>query len=258
MLNFVTDYPAECTNKEWQKKKSLKDKWQKSTKTGLGELLDNAQQKCGAINWIALDVRDAMKKVDASAKYRSIQEIQVAKAVGEAELKGPVQLARKALLAASKKATLLARDGKLSKDATAKATSMSKKLLEFEAYLRDITLDDFDDYVKKFQQLYDMEIKKLKASIQNLEAGLKAVAKDPTEKTWAKEVKQKCRSVGNTLGNFDEFREHWTVWKKFDGFQVETHPEIKQGAGPEREKQIVLECARAMLPHIDKLKKSLK
>lgn len=259
MLNFVTIYPAEVTNKEWQKKKTLKDKLKKSTKTGLGELLDNAEQKWGAINWNALDVRDAMKKVDKSAKYRSIKEIQIAKAIGEAELKGPVQLARKALLAASKKASLVVKDGHLSKEAAAKASAISKKLLEQEAYLRDLTLQDFDDYVVKFQQLYDMEMKKLKASITNLEAGLKAVAKDPTADNWEEQVKQKCRSIGNALGNFDEFKEHWSVWQKFDGFQVEKHPVIKKGdATPDQEKQVVLDCVKEILPHLDKLKKAVK
>jgi hypothetical protein len=200
-----------------------------------------------------------MKKVDAHAKYRSFKEIKVAKAVGEAELKGPVQLARKALLAASKKASLVVKDGKLSKEAAAKASAISKKLLEQEALLRDLTLQDFDDHVAKFQQLYDMEVKKLKVSIANLEAGLKAAVNTPTANTWQKEVKQKCRSIGNVLGNFDEFKEHWKVWQKFDGFQVEKHPVIKKGgATQDEEKQVVLDCVMEMLPHLDKLKKAVK
>lgn len=260
MIRFDINYPRELTNKAWQKAKSLKDKLQKATKTGLGELLDNAQAKWESVNWNSLEVSWAMRKVDQSAKFRSIKEIQIAKAVGEAELKGPVKLARQALLAASKKADSLAKEGKLSKDATAKARELAKKLLEQEALLRDLTLDDFDEKAVRFQQLYDMQIKKLKGDVQNLEEGLKKVVKSPTKKTWEDEAKQQCRSVGNTLGNYDEFKAHWKVWQKFDGLQVERHPELKKDARttPEREKEVILDIVKEMLPHLNKLKQDLK
>ena len=255
MLGAVEEvYPKELTNKAWQKEKSVLDKVKSKTKTGLGEDLEAAEEAWNKINWNALDATRAMSKVDQSSKYRSTKEFDFAKAVGEAELKGPVALARKALLKASGSARDASQNKDLSKDAIKKATEISKKLLDMEKVLRDVHLDDFDEKKARFVELFAIQMKGFKKAVSELEAGLGEVAKNPTRQTWQDSVKQKFRSVGNTLGNFEEFKEHWKVWVKFDGLQAEKNPELNKGVDPAREKEIILGLVKEVLPHLKTLK----
>jgi hypothetical protein len=248
-------YPKELSNKAWQKEKSVMDKLKSKTKTGLGEDLEAAETAWNKINWDALDCTTAMKKVDQSAKYRSDKEFDVAKAVAEAELKGPVAFARKALLKASGSARDASLNKEMSKDAVKKAQEISKKLLEMETTLHEIKLDDFDAHKKRYQELFAMQMKGLKTAVDNLEAGLKEVVQNPTKQTWEDKAKQRFRSVGNTLGNFSEqFKEPWKVWVKFDGFQASNHPELKKGVTPDREKEIIIGLVKEVLPHLKELK----
>jgi hypothetical protein len=255
MLGAVPEvFPKELTNKAWQKEKSVLDKVKSKTKTGLGEDLEAAEEAWNKINWIALDATTAMGKVDQSSKYRAPKEFDFAKAVAEAELKGPVELARKALLKASASARDASQNKDLSKDAVKKATEISKKLLDMEKSLRDIHLDDFDEKKARFEELFALQMKGLKKAVLDLEAGLGEVAKSPTKETWNDSVKQKFRSVGNTLGNFEQFKEPWKVWVKFDGLQADNHPDLKKGVDPAREKEIILGLVKEVLPHLKTLK----
>src|SRR6187200_719293 len=111
-IDFLTIYPKELANKAWQKEKSVMDKLKSKTKTGLGDDLEAAEAAWNKINWIALDVRTAMSKVDAAAKFKGVKEFDFDKGIAEAELKGPVALARKALM----KASATARDTSMNKD----------------------------------------------------------------------------------------------------------------------------------------------
>ena len=249
-------YPKELTNKAWQKEKSVLDKVKSKTKTGLGEDLELAESSWNKINWDALDATTAMGKVDQSSKYRSSKEFDFAKGVAEAELKGPVALARKALLKASASARDASQNKDLSKDAVKKATEISKTLLDMEKTLRYIHLDDFDEKKARFEELFAMQMKGFKKAVLDLEAGLGEVAKNPTKTTWQDAVKQKFRSVGNTLGNFEDFKEQWKVWAKFDGLQAEKHPELSKPANldPAREKELILGLVKEVLPHLKTLK----
>jgi hypothetical protein len=79
-----------------------------------------------------------------------------------------------------------------------------------------------------------------------------------TQAGWReRSVKQKFRSVGNTLGNNDQFKEQWKVWVKFDGGQADNQPDLKKGVDPETEKKIILEIVKEAVPHLKKLKEQL-
>ena len=257
-IPFVYAWPKELTNKEWQKKKGLKDKLKKATKTGLGKMLEDAEKEWKKINWDSLDASTAMKPVDPSAKYKAIQEIAFAKAQALAELKNQVATTRKVLMKASGLARDAAKSGELSKDATVAANAISKGLLDQEQLIRTISLDDFAQKAQRFQQLFDMQVNKLDGDINNLEAAIKKVLKTPTHEQWNAEVKQRCRSVGNTLGNFDVFKAQWKVWVKFDGGQADNHPELKKGCAPERESEIIRSLLTEVASEIPKLRTALK
>lgn len=255
MIEFLTDYPKEATNKAWQKAKSIKDKVQEKTKTGLGDELEAAEKAWNKINWDSLDARSAMGKVDESSKFKSEKEFDFAKAVATAELKGPVAFARKALIKASGTARDISKNKDLSKDAAAKATEISKKLLDLEGQLRDIKLDDFDEKKSRYIELFQMQMKGFKKAVLDLEDGLRKVVQSPTRETWNNEAKQKFRSVANTLGNYpDKFDGMWKVWVKFDGCQADDQPELRKGVDAEREKTIIIGLVKDVLPHLKQLK----
>lgn len=258
MYKFLTDYPADLTNKSWQKAKSFLDKNKAKTKTGLGDALEKAEAEWKRINWPALDASQAMGKVDQSAKYRSAKEFDFAKAVGIAEMKGKVAAASRALLEAGKVALETSKNKDLSKDAVKKATALSKGLIDQSRLLRDgIDLSDFDEKRDRWLELQKMQMAGFKKAVSELEAALKQVAQDPTKKTFNEKAKQKFRSVGNTLGNNEQFKEQWKVWVKFDGGQADNHPELKKGVDPETEKKIILQIVKDALPHLQKLKQQV-
>jgi hypothetical protein len=89
-----------------------------------------------------------------------------------------------------------------------------------------------------------------------LEDGLKKVVQNPTKETWQDEAKQKFRSVGNTLGNYEQFKDVWKTWAKFDGLQVEKHPQLSKtkGVTAEQEKEIIIGLVKEVLPHLKDLK----
>lgn len=255
MIEFLTDWPPETTNKAWQKAKSIKDKVMGKTKTGLGEELEAAEAAWNKINWVSLDARTAMSKIDPSSKFKGVEEFEFAKAVAEAELGNQVAVTRKILLKASKAAHNTTKNKDLSKDAVAKATEISNTLLGLEKHLRDIKLKDFDEKKTRYLELFAMEMKKFGTNIEQLEKALTTVLKSPTKETWNKEAKQKFRSVCNTLGNYPKnFGDSWKTWVKFDGCQADNHPELKKGVDAEREKQIIVELVKEVVPHLKKLK----
>lgn len=259
-ITFLTDYPKELTNKAWQKEKSIVDKLKSKTKTGLGEALEAAEKAWNKISWKSLIADNAMFTVDSGGKYRGEDEFEFAKANAKAELAGAVSSARKCLMAASSAARETAENKDLSKDAVKKATALSKGLMDHEALLRDISLDDFDDKKKRWLQLKDMQMKALKKDIENLEKALLAVAKEPTLKYWSDNVKQKFRSVGNTLGNFNEFKEEWKIWQPWDGFQAERHPLVKKAKKGEEAaaaEQAIKAILKETIPELAKLKKKV-
>lgn len=259
-ITFLTDYPKNLTNKAWQKEKSIADKLKSKTKTGLGEALEAAETAWNKISWNTLIADNAMFTVDKGGKYRGEDEFEFAKANAKAELAGAVASARKALMAASGAARDTSQNKDLSKDAVKKAQELSKGLLDLEANLRDIKLDDFDDKKDRWLQLKGMQMKALKKDIENLEKALLAVAKEPTLKYWNDNVKQKFRSVGNTLGNFNEFKEDWKVWQPWDGFQAERHPLVKKAKKGEEaaaEEQAIKAILKETIPELAKLKKKV-
>jgi hypothetical protein len=255
-INFLTDYPKELTNKAWQKEKSVMDKLKGKTKTGLGDELEAAEAAWNKINWDSMHADNAMLKVDKSGKYKNESEFDFAKKNAEAELKGAVASARKALMKASGTARDTSMNKDLSKDAIAKAKAISAGLLDLEGKLRDIKLDDFDQKKDHWKQLMAMQIKGLKTAADNLEEGLKKVVQTPTKVTWNQEVKQKFRSVGNTLGNFDQFKDLWKDWVKLDGLQADRHPVLSKtdNVDPAKEKEIIIGLVKEALPHLKSLK----
>jgi len=259
-ITFLTEYPKELTNKAWQKEKSITDKLKKNTKTGLGDALEAAAKAWDKISWNMLIADNAMFTVDSGGKYRGEEEFEFAKANAKAELAGAVASARKCLMAASKEAHNTSENKELSKDAVKKAVTLSKGLMDMESNLRDIKLDDFDEKKKRWLQLKDMQMKALKKDIENLEKALLAVAKEPTLKYWSDNVKQKFRSVGNTLGNFNEFKEEWKTWQPWDGFQAERHPLVKKAKKGEEAaaaEQAIKAILKETIPELAKLKKKV-
>jgi len=259
-ITFLTDYPKELTNKSWQKEKSIADKLKSKTKTGLGEALETAEEAWKKINWESMIADNAMFKVDSGGKYRGEEEFDFAKGIAQAEVKGAVASARKALMAASAAARDTSANKDMSKDAVKKAQELSKGLMDLESKLRDINLDDFDEKKKRWLQLKDMQMKALKKDIENLEKALIAVAKEPTLDYWNTNVKQKFRSVGNTLGNFNEFKEEWKTWQPWDGFQAERHPLVKKakkGEELQAQEQAIKAILKETIPELAKLKKKV-
>ncbi|MBL9083795.1 MAG: hypothetical protein JNK76_18405 [Planctomycetales bacterium] len=258
-INFLTDYPKTLTNKAWQKEKSVADKLKSKTKTGLGEDLEAAEKAWNSINFECMIADNAMFAVDKGGKYRGEEEFDFAKGVATAELKNSVAVARKVLMRASGTARDTSMNKDLSKDAIKKAQEISKGLLDLEAKLRDITLDDFDEKKQRFTQLKAMQLKALAKDIVNLEKALIAVAKTPTLEFWNDNVKQKFRSVGNTLGNFNEFKEEWKTWQPWDGFQAERHPLVKASKkkDPAVEEKAIKLILKETIPELAKLKKKV-
>jgi len=255
MYTVLTKFPDALTNKSWQKKKSFLDKAKAKTKTGLGTELEAVEKSWDKINWPSLDATQAMGKVDQSAKYKSAKEFDFAKAVGESEVKGQVAVVRKNLLKVSKLAHTTSQNKDLSKDAIKKAQEIARGLLDLETGLRDIDLSDFDEKKSRWLELQAMQLKGLKKAVLELEVGLTAVAKDPTVDNWNNKVKQKFRSVGNTLGNNDAFKEDWKVWINFDGLQIEKDPALKvKGITEEAQKKIVLGHVKTAIGPLQKLK----
>lgn len=243
-------YPPICTKKAWKKKKSFLDKAMDATKTGLGAELDKAE---AAYNKIVFEKLHAA----AQGPWKSEDQIDAAKILGEIHYDHVVKPAIKAFDAASKLALKVSLNKDLSKSARDAAKLIAHTLDSHTTVWNSIDFDDFSAEISKRRKLLDIAKAPLKDCVADLEGRLRALRNNPVRSGWDQKLVDSFRSVGNALGNVPEFADIWPVWQKFDGLQAEAHPNLHKGAKEDAVRAAILELIEEVRPHLKTLKRRL-
>jgi hypothetical protein len=133
-------YPVVCTDRNWQKFKTFKDKAKASTKTGLGATLKTAEQDWLKIKWAQLDAK--------KLKAKTVTEANSNKVKAQAMLL-VVQQASKSCEAARVKAEATMKNQSLSQGAKDRAESIRNGLKACVQRLGTVNLTDFDEEIDR-------------------------------------------------------------------------------------------------------------
>lgn len=186
LFGFDIEYPKTCTNKHWQKQKSLKDKVMSSTKTGLGTALDKAEASWGKINFARL--HPGMSK--AAEMTADVDYILKAKAFAVGS-NGIVSQAAKDLNFAVAKATAVSKDKKISKDAAAAAGQIATELSKLSAGLTSFDpAKAFDANAAAAQKQVDKAKSEFKKGLLEAARMFKVFALAPAPDDFGSQVKE--------------------------------------------------------------------
>jgi hypothetical protein len=238
-ITFPTAYPAELTNKPWQKQKSFLDKAKAKTKTGLGALLDKAEQEWGKINWNVM-----IEKKQTPDPSNFLGSHKANRLAAQQQIDGQVNTAYLALMAASRKARDTAAIKGLSKTAITAATTLSNKLQQQAAKLKGIKLTDFDAQVDALQKAADAQDGIYDKGVADVNRGLGVLKADSSFAGWEKAgmlnktsyVRSQVYSaiqVGRT--DFQPLKPAWLTVTKLT---TETENKVK-GADPAGDTKII-------------------
>ena len=244
----LADYPATLTDRYWQSKKGSIARM--VGKTGVGEQLKKCEAAYKKVTWSLFDAR-------MNGKLHSIQEVDdlLSRAKGEW---GKVDTFRKELYKARDVLNETAKKFKSNKlvpsSAAKLATDMARDAESLAVACKSMDTRDFDEYRASIQKIVDLSLKKVGKDVNLLFDALKEGLKTPTYEYWDSNIKQKFRSVGNSLAAVPDLKKQfWGTWKNYDGFQ---HDKVtKKGAPDEEEKMTAL--IRKMGKETSDLKKAM-
>lgn len=244
----LADYPSTLTNKHWQAKKGNIAKM--VGKTGVGEQLTKCEAAHKKISWTLFDAR-------MNGKLHSIQEVDDLLSKAKAEW-GKVDGFRKELFKARDVLEESAKKFKANKlvpsSATKLALEMAKEAETLAVLCKSMDTKDFDEYKDSIQKIIDLSLKKVGKDVNILIDALKEGLKTPTYDFWDSTIKQKFRSVGNSLAVVPELKDkYWGTWKNYDGFQ---HSKVTAKGDPDEEKKMT-DLIKKMGKEAMDLKKSM-
>jgi hypothetical protein len=237
-VTFPTAWPAALTDKEWQKKKSFKDKTKKANKTGLGAELIKAQK---AWDLIKFDNFIASKHVMTTTVL-----VDQFKSAAETHRTTVVKAASSAIMAAAEKARVTKGNATLSTTAQTAAATIERGLLKQSGFLRDISLSDFDDARQNILQLTaQTNLAAVKRNLKKADEFIKAVTAEPTRLKFNTGIQDACRyltvplgTIGTTIPHKPDPAPLMQPLKRWaDGFD-----EVPKGKDAEEEKTKVEEA----------------
>jgi hypothetical protein len=133
-ITFSTQYPANVKNSYWQGKKKFKEKVKSDTKTGLGDLLKDAEAKWKLIPFKKLDAA----QLNAPNYPKALSNLKEAETIKKTQVKA----ARDAITLAMNHAKATARNPALSNSTQTEATGLANRLSTLQGYLTGLPLDD--------------------------------------------------------------------------------------------------------------------
>jgi len=199
-ITFNTAWPANLTDKEWQKKKSFTDKAKSKTKTGLGAELTKAQTAWNLITFDALDATKAAGKLGNPVIFNKPEHYTAAKLVAHNHT--PVTLeAIKAIRAAAAKAATTKNNKDLSSTAKTAAAAIETGLLHQASLIQTITLKDFDDKRDELAKLtFDTNLAAVKRNLTKADEFIKKVEATPTRAIFNEGIQDHSRPLTVPLG----------------------------------------------------------
>jgi len=222
-------YPPELEATQWEKNKGVIAKI--TTETGIGKALTDLKDTYKALN---------QEKLGAGGygKMFSVQQIDDAFKQAKDLYTAKVVPLRNKALAVSKLATDTGAKFKANKLIPKSSTEYVLKVANAASTMAtafkslDSEFASFEAAKKRLVELHDMQRNMIVKSLSELEAGVKVCLSKPSAESWVKNVRQKNRSVGNALGNVEEYKKQfWGVWQPLDGLQVnekDTPEKVKQ------------------------------
>lgn len=199
-ITFNTAWPANLTDKEWQKKKSFTDKAKSKTKTGLGAELTKAETAWKKIVFDALDVTKAAGKLGNPVIFNKPDHYTAAKLVATHQTTVALDAIKAIKLAAAKAATTKANTG-LSSTAKAAAATIETGLLHQATLIQTISLKDFDDKRDELAKLtFETNLAAVKRNLAKANEFIKKVEATPTRATFNDGIQDHSRPLTVPLG----------------------------------------------------------
>ncbi len=226
-------YPPELDPKQWEKNKGIIAKF--AGETGIGKALTELKSTYDGVDQTKL-AAGGYGKARSPTDYDTW--LQAAKKY-YAEKMVPLQEKARSVSAL---ATTIQNKFKANKLIPKSSTEYVGKVAAAASFMAvgckslDAEMKTFADGKARFEKLISDARKDALGHAQALEIAVNSLKKlpAPTGKEWTAMVKQKNRSVGNSLGNVPELKaKFWTVWQPLDGLQVkdsETDPKVVKAA----------------------------
>ena len=139
-MEAFRSYPSVCKNVVWQKFKTIKDKANPKTKTGLGDTLKAAEAAWAKIVWKDLDAKKLKATTLTAAKANQVK--------ARAALEN-VTKAKAAVTIARDKAIATMGNTALSKEAKNQAEVIRNGLKAALTRLDQVNIDDFEEEIKR-------------------------------------------------------------------------------------------------------------
>ncbi|MEM7438229.1 MAG: hypothetical protein AAF393_01425 [Pseudomonadota bacterium] len=200
-FGFDTTYPKTVTNKAWKKKKSLKDKASKATKTGLGEALEKAEVSWKKVKFSALHPRLSKDK----EMIGNVQKLEAAMSFAVASA-SDLKAAAKDLKAAAAIAKKTAANKSMSKSAAAASAEITKELtLLANAAASYNALKIYQTFIVNTKKQLAKQTQGYTKAVSDLDKLFKALAKDPSLesfKTLLKEIQKRFGVVQSATAGF--------------------------------------------------------
>jgi len=215
-FKFYQLFPKELTDKHWQKKKGLVGK---TVKTGLGAELKKIEAMHSKFDSAKLD------PAGQSPSNMAALEKEVAAAIAEYKrVVVPMQKQLKVIKATAESAAKTLGKKTLGKDAAKAATAAAKAADFYGVSCKSIDLQSsITEAKEKIAKKNALAKQFLDGSIKKFAIGVKKFLADPTEKSWADNIKQNGRSVSNSVKQLDAYnKKFWREFQKFQGFDVGT------------------------------------
>ncbi len=199
-ITFNTAWPANLTDKAWQKKKSFLDKAKSKTKTGLGAELIKAAAAWGQIKFAALDATTAAGQLTNPVIFNKPEHYDAARQVAKNHTTVVLAAIKAIKAAAAKAATTKANKG-LSTTAKAAADAIEKGLLHQITLIQKITLTDFNDKRDELALLtFSTNLAAIKRNVTKGQAFIKKVEQTPTRATFNDGIQDASRPLTVPLG----------------------------------------------------------
>lgn len=206
-------YPKILTNKDWQSKKGKIAKI--AGETGVGDLMVKAEALYKKVDWTVFDA----KQSQVIPPQPTVEEVNQGLKAAKAEYSTKVEPLRKALAALRDRAKEIAGKWKKTKlipsSSTKHATEVAAEADRFFTELKslDAHFKTFDEVLGEIAKREKIAREMLAGWIKKVKEGCKAVAADPTPKTYNDKLYQKVRGLGTAIGSIPEHKKKWTpVW----------------------------------------------
>lgn len=207
-------YPAELTDKDWQKKKGLIGKM---TKTGIGDTLKKAEALHGKIDFAMIDpAKDNPKDKAELAKGKKAAEDYYKKSI--LPFSEQLSVVQKTAEKAVKDNAKMPKKSLAAMEAIAKTAANLR--VTMKSFDMDARLKEAEERIEKRQQL---AAKFLVDSLKKFASGAATFLKDPTPESWGTNIKQQGRSVSNSVKELTAYNAaFWKDFEKFKGFDLGT------------------------------------